>query len=215
MYQEQHIIIRILTHIFDFILLNILWLLTSIPIVTLGAATAALYSVMMSVVEKKEGYIIKDYWKAFCRNFKQSTVVWILLLFLGACLWFDLTLIGVVPGLFRQIGTVVLGAVLIFYFMECIFVFPLIAKFENSTGNMIKNALLIPVSRLPYALMILFMTGTAIIVTFLNQRTIMIGAVIWSAIGVSVLSYANSLLLVKMLAPFMLEENWLFFSWVL
>ena len=207
MYQEQHIIIRILTHIFDFILLNILWLLTSIPIVTLGAATAALYSVMMSVVEKKEGYIIKDYWKAFCRNFKQSTVVWILLLFLGACLWFDLTLIGVVPGLFRQIGTVVLGAVLIFYFMECIFVFPLIANFENSTGNMIKNALLIPVSRLPYALMILFMTGAAIIVTFLNQRTIMIGAVIWSAIGVSVLSYANSLLLVKMLAPFMLEEN--------
>ena len=207
MYQEQHIIIRILTHIFDFILLSILWLLTSIPIVTLGAATAALYSVMMSVVEKKEGYIIKDYWKAFCRNFKQSTVVWILLLFLGACLWFDLTLIGVVPGLFRQIGTVVLGAVLIFYFMECIFVFPLIAKFENSTGNMIKNALLIPVSRLPYALMILFMTGAAIIVTFLNQRTIMIGAVIWSAIGVSVLSYANSLLLVKMLAPFMLEEN--------
>lgn len=207
MYQEQHIIIRILTHIYDFILLNILWLLTSIPIVTLGAATAALYSVMMSVVEKKEGYIIKDYWKAFCRNFKQSTVVWILLLFLGACLWFDLTLIGVVPGLFRQIGTVVLGAVLIFYFMECIFVFPLIAKFENSTGNMIKNALLIPVSRLPYALMILFMTGAAIIVTFLNQRTIMIGAVIWSAIGVSVLSYANSLLLVKMLAPFMLEEN--------
>ena len=71
MYQEQHIIIRILTHIFDFILLNILWLLTSIPIVTLGTATAALYSVMMSVVEKKEGYIIKDYWKAFCRNFKQ------------------------------------------------------------------------------------------------------------------------------------------------
>lgn len=207
MYQEQHIIIRTLTHIFDFILLNILWLLTSIPIVTLGTATAALYSVMMSVVEKKEGYIIKDYWKAFCRNFKQSTVVWILLLFLGACLWFDLTLIGVVPGLFRQIGTVVLGAVLIFYFMECIFVFPLIAKFENSTGNMIKNALLIPVSRLPYALMILFMTGAAIIVTFLNQRTIMIGAVIWSAIGVSVLSYANSLLLVKMLAPFMLEEN--------
>lgn len=207
MYQEQHIIIRILTHIFDFILLNILWLLTSIPIVTLGTATAALYSVMMSVVEKKEGYIIKDYWKAFCRNFKQSTVVWILLLFLGACLWFDLTFIGVVPGLFRQIGTVVLGAVLIFYFMECIFVFPLIAKFENSTGNMIKNALLIPVSRLPYALMILFMTGAAIMVTFLNQMTIMIGAVIWSAIGVSVLSYANSLLLVKMLAPFMLEEN--------
>lgn len=207
MYQEQHIIIQILTHIFDFILLNILWLLTSIPVVTLGAATAALYSVMMSVAEKKEGYIIKDYWKAFCRNFKQSTVVWILLLFLGACLWFDLTFIGVVPGLFRQIGTVVLGAVLIFYFMECIFVFPLIAKFENSTGNMIKNALLIPVSRLPYALMILFMTGAAIMVTFLNQMTIMIGAVIWSAIGVSVLSYANSLLLVKMLAPFMLEEN--------
>lgn len=206
MYQE-HIIIRILTRIFDLILLNILWLLTSIPVVTLGAATAALYSVLLSAAEKKEGYIVRDYWKAFRRNFKQSTIVWLFLLFLGVCLWFDLMLVYTLPGILRQIGAVILGAVFIFYLMECIFVFPLIAKFENSTGNMIKNALLIPVSRLPYALMILFMTGAAIIVTFLNQRTIMIGAVIWSAIGVSVLSYANSLLLVKMLAPFMLEEN--------
>lgn len=76
MYQE-HIIIRILTRIFDLILLNILWLLTSIPVVTLGAATAALYSVLLSAAEKKEGYIVRDYWKAFRRNFKQSTIVWL------------------------------------------------------------------------------------------------------------------------------------------
>ena len=202
MYQEQHIIIRILTHIFDFILLNILWLLTSIPVVTLGAATAALYSVLLSAAEKKEGYIVRDYWKAFRRNFKQSTIVWLFLLFLGVCLWFDLMLVYTLPGILRQIGAVILGAVFIFYLMECIFVFPLIAKFENSTRNMLKNALLIPASRLPYALLILFMTGAVIMVTFLNQMTIMTGAVIWSGIGVSALSYVNSLILVKMLAPY-------------
>lgn len=201
MYQE-HIIIRILTRIFDLILLNILWLFTSIPVVTLGAATAALYSVLMSAAEKKEGYIVRDYWKAFCRNFKQSTVVWLFLLFLGVCLGFDLMLVHTLPGVLRQLGAAILGAVFIFYLMECIFIFPLIAKFENSTGNMLKNALLIPASRLPYALLILFMTGAAVMVTFLNQMTIMTGAVIWSGIGVSVLSYVNSLILVKMLAPF-------------
>ena len=110
MYQE-HIIIRILTRIFDLILLNILWLLTSIPVVTLGAATAALYSVLLSAAEKKEGYIVRDYWKAFRRNFKQMHDCVAFLLFLGVCLWFDLMLVYTLPGILRQIGAVILGAV--------------------------------------------------------------------------------------------------------
>ena len=68
---------------------------------------------------------------------------------------------------------------------------------------MIKNAILIPVSRLPYALPVLLLTGMCLILTFLNQTSILAGAAIWSVIGVSVLTYANSFFIRKVLEPYM------------
>ena len=79
----DNMIIRVLTRIFDFILLNILWVVCSIPIVTMGASTAALYSVMLKITKNQEGYIIKDYFKAFRENFRQGTIVWMILALLG------------------------------------------------------------------------------------------------------------------------------------
>ena len=49
---QEHIIVRLLTRIFDFLLLNVLWVLCSIPVISLGASTTALYSVMLKIVEK-------------------------------------------------------------------------------------------------------------------------------------------------------------------
>ena len=69
---ENHIIIRILIRIFDLIVLNILWLVCSVPIVTIGASTTALYSVMLKVVAGEEGYIMKGFFKAFQVSFRQS-----------------------------------------------------------------------------------------------------------------------------------------------
>lgn len=80
---QEHIIVRLLTRIFDFLLLNVLWVLCSIPVISLGASTTALYSVMLKIVENEEGYIIWDFLKAFKRNFRQSTTVWCILLGIG------------------------------------------------------------------------------------------------------------------------------------
>ena len=85
---------------------------------------------------------------------------------------------------------------------EVVFVFPLIARFDNTTINMLKNAVLIPISRLPYAVFVLGLSGMCVCVTLLNRTTIMIGAVVWSMIGVSLIVYANSLLLRRMFCPY-------------
>ena len=58
-------------------------------------------------------------------------------------------------------------------------------------------------SRLPYALPVLLLTGMCLILTFLNQTSILAGAAIWSVIGVSVLTYANSFFIRKVLEPYM------------
>ena len=79
---------------FDLILLNILWLLCSVPFITIGASTTALYSVTLKMAANEEGYIIRGFWDAFKKSFKQSTLVWLILLAVGAVLGMDIVIIS-------------------------------------------------------------------------------------------------------------------------
>ena len=63
---------RFLTKMADLIILNILYMICCIPIVTIGAASTALYTVSMKAVKNEESYIIRGYFKAFKENFKIS-----------------------------------------------------------------------------------------------------------------------------------------------
>lgn len=195
-----------LTRIFDFILLNVLWLVCSLPVVTIGASTTALYAVMMKVAANEEGYILRGFLDAFRSNLKQSTAVWLILLAVGTVIGIDFMIVRRMPGKLAEVGTVLLGAASFIYMVEVIFVFPLIARFENSTFQMMKNAILIPAVRFPFMALIMLVTGACLVLTFLNTTTILAGAVIWSLIGVSLLTYANSFLLSGMLRPFIEKE---------
>ena len=76
-------IISGMSRIFDMMCLNVLWLVCSLPIFTIGASTTAMYTVMLKVVKNEEGYIVKGFFKAFKENFKKSTIIWLILLVIG------------------------------------------------------------------------------------------------------------------------------------
>lgn len=199
---NDHIIIRVLSRVFDLILLNILWILFSLPLITIGAATTALYSVTLKMVRNEDGYIFREYVNAFKRSFRQSTMIWMLMIFLGSVIGLDYFILKKVPHGIEIIGNTLLSLVWILYLIEVIFVFPLIAKFENTTFSMLKNALLIPVSRLPNTFGVLTVTVLCIVITSLNQTTIMAGAVIWLFIGVALVAFVNSFLIVDIFQPY-------------
>ena len=73
----------------DLILLNILWIVCSIPIVTAGAATTAVYYVTLKLVRDENDGTIKNFFHSFKENFVQSTIIWVILLAAGALLAFD------------------------------------------------------------------------------------------------------------------------------
>ncbi len=198
----DHIAIRALSRLFDLILLNVLWVLFSLPVVTAGASAAALYSVMLKIVANEEGYIVRGFWEAFKSNFKQSTVIWLILLVTGAALGADFVIVSGFTGAPARVGMALLGAAVFLYLTELIFVFPLIARFENTTLEMMKNAVVIPLARLKFMVPVILLTAASLILTFLNQATIMAGAVIWSVIGGALLAFANSFLIREMFKPF-------------
>ena len=203
----DNIIIRVLTRVFDFIVLNVLWVLCSVPIITIGASTTALYSMMLKIVANEEGYIIRGFFEDFKKNFRQSTLVWMILVIPGIILGMDFAILCTAPERVAKIGNVLLGIVALFYLSVVSFVFPLIARFENSTFHMIKNAILIPVSRLPYACLVLFTNIICVVLTFLNQMTIVVGAAIWSVIGVALVVYVDSVFIKSMLKPYVEEQE--------
>ena len=64
----------------DLMILNILWVICSIPIFTMGASTTAVYYVTMKLVRGDDGYTLRNYFKSFKDNFKQATVICLLML---------------------------------------------------------------------------------------------------------------------------------------
>ncbi len=66
-----------LTSIGDCICLSVLWIVFSLPVVTIGASTTALYAAAYHVVRKKEGGLWRVFWDAFRENFKRSTLLWL------------------------------------------------------------------------------------------------------------------------------------------
>ncbi len=134
-----------LTKIVYSVYLNILWLLCCLPIVTAGASTTALYYVTLKMAKNEEGNVTRSFFRSFKENFRQATVIWLILLALGVILGLD----GYVFYHMRfhnavwTIGTAVFTVAVAAYLIVLMYIFPLLARFENTTRAMFRNAIMI------------------------------------------------------------------------
>lgn len=125
--------------------LNILWFICCIPIVTIGASTTALFYVSLKLAKNEEGNITKAFFHSFRENFRQGTVIWLILLAFGLILGLD----GYVlyhlrfEHVFWTLCTAALCVVAAAYAIVLMYIFPLLARFDNTIGAMFKNALFI------------------------------------------------------------------------
>ena len=83
-------IMNFLTIVCDIVILHFLWLLTSLPILTIGASTTALYYTTMKCIRNGQGGVVKMFFKSFKDNFKQATGIGILALAAGFICIFDM-----------------------------------------------------------------------------------------------------------------------------
>ena len=130
--------------------LSILWFICSIPIFTIGASTTALYYTCLKIVRNEEGNVTKTFFKSFKENFRQATVIWLILFAIGSFLAFDfyvlynLRLNTAMPmAAFWTILLAILIGAIIIYLIVLFMIFPLQASVINTTPNMFKNAFLI------------------------------------------------------------------------
>lgn len=172
-FDQDRWLYRCLNRLWDLIVLNILFMLTSLPVITIGASVTALYTVTLKGVRKEDSYIVKSYLEAFKENFKKATVIWMILLAFWIVLLADILIYGKNNSMMVCAG----GIFGVFWLLVTMYVLPLQARFENSVQNMLLNSFLMAVRYWNYTLQLLGISAMipAVTVLLVLKSTDMLG----------------------------------------
>ncbi|MCC3870373.1 YesL family protein [Terrisporobacter mayombei] len=149
---------EILGKITDIVILNLLCIISCLPIVTIGVSITAAYSVAMNMIKDEETYIVKEFIRSFKENFKTSTIVWTIMLIIGGVLLFDFYMSRLVLNeSISKVLQFIFTIISIIYTFTLTYVFPIIYKFENTIKNTMINSALISIQNLPYTVIIVIL----------------------------------------------------------
>lgn len=160
----------------NFFFLNVLWLITSIPVITFFPATAALFAVVRDWVQGKDSGIVSPFFRYFRENLVQSVVVGLLWTAFGAFIWFDFIALSTMSGWLQTLIFWVLVLLTVGYFTTAIYLFPVMVQYRSTWWQVIKNSFLIagafPLTTLPCAVVLLVMA----VLTFVLPATVLFSA---------------------------------------
>ena len=162
---------NIVSRIVDTFVLTFLWFLCSLPILTIGTSGAAFYYAFQKSVREKRGYAWQNFFRSFKSNFKQTVIVWLIMLALYGILALDYLILSALAEEVAMAKTLIniIMIILMLVTLWCLYLFPYIARFENKTGVILKNCLLMAVINLPWSL--------AILLSFLGAISLFIACV--------------------------------------
>lgn len=181
---------RLLSKAADLVVLNLLWIICSLPVITLGASTTAMNYVALKMARGEEGYVARSFFQSFRQNFKKSTVLWGLMAAMGIVLYFDFYFVSHVSSQAARFMTIPLMFIGILLLMTSCYVFWILAWFENSMAKTVKYALMMAIAHLPYTLLIVILTlGPALL---LLAGNLMASSFMDIIIGFSLFAWLNA-----------------------
>lgn len=135
---------RFMDTLLRFVGLNLVYLITLIPNVTIGPARAALYSTMFAYDEHDDIRLVKEYLTRFKREFKQGLAAWVLVAILATAILFGLSFWKAwdTNASYIPLILLVIAAVVVALFAE--YAAPLQARFANTTGRLFSLSAMFP-----------------------------------------------------------------------
>lgn len=181
---------RALSDLMTLVKLNLLTMLCCLPIVTAGAALAAMHYCIMKLQDGEEGYIASMYMREFKANLKEMTPVWMLVLLLAVFFYFDMQMANAGESAGSKVFSVLLYAGIFFLHAICRWIFPLGAKFRNTFFSKVRNALLMAVAHFPRTVLMMAVSAVIPFILMNSMRLIPLAF----CFGLSLPAYLNSFL---------------------
>lgn len=187
----------------DILILNILFVITSIPVVTIGMSLSAMYRVTLRMARKECNYVAKEYFRACREEWKKSTVIWLIMLMSGGVLVFDVT---VGKDMWNALNAAV-GALIFIWGMLFTYVFAVQARFENTVKNIFKNALYMAVRHFPFTVIMMVLNAIPAVCILFGSMTMALATPIYVAAGFTVTARINSIFLNRIFRKYAPEEE--------
>lgn len=186
---------RAMGRVFDLVLLHILWIVCSIPIVTIGASTTALFTVTLKMTKNQESYIVRSYFDAFKSNFIKATKLWMIAAI--SFIWILGSLYICMQGntMLLKIAGIANAAILLMIFLAGLYVFPIQARYENCIIGILKNSVICSLRFLPYSIGMAAVIIIPVLLTGFIEPIFPIMIAVWIFGGSSLIAYAQSCLL--------------------
>lgn len=198
---------QFLSRVCDLMILNLVFVFTSIPVITIGANFTALYYVTLKMIKNDESYIWKSYWKSWRQNFLQATAIWLIFLFIFVFIIFDILIVNQMPGSAIYLKYVFL-VLLFIWGMIVTYLFPVLSRFDNTVKNTIRNSLLMSIRHLPWTVVMLAINILpAIIFIFAPPSMSSLSVFLMFILGFSCVALANSWFFVNKVFPYYMPSK--------
>lgn len=188
-------IIKFLEHFGELFVLNLIFILACIPIITIGASVTALLTMTNKMVRAEDGNIWEGFWKAFRANFKPATILWVISLIYMYVIYIVYMMMIRQGETASNVLTVILGLLLVVFTFIFPLLYPIVARYENTTMNYIKNSLIISVANLKAWFVITVIWFIPIFVFMASPIVFAYIWYLWVLIMCSACAYSTSLIM--------------------
>ena len=190
----------------DVIVSNLLFLLCSIPIVTIGPSMTALYHTMLKIAKGDEGRTWRVFFRAFRKNFLQSLIIWLIILAAALITFADMFYFIQSQSLAGRLMFILSLGVAMLLILFTIYVFPVVAAFEGKLWDQIHNTFVFLSMRPAYTLGIAVLTVMPILMTYMDELLLPLSAFYWFFVGFGLIAYINSHFFFKLFRPFLGDD---------
>lgn len=206
-FSNESILGRFLGKIGDIIILNLLFVICSIPIITIGISYTSMEYAFLKQLREPDAAAGKAFFHSFRRNFRQSTLAWLLILLLLFIFSVDINVFGpsgVMPFAPFYYLFILSGFVLGF---TALYVFPVIAAFQNSLKNLFLQAFFMASKNIPFTLLMCAIVCFPIHLTFLDARYFLVYLTLWIVAGFGLIGYTNAFIFFRIFKPYLGEDE--------
>ncbi len=196
LFHPESPIMQLLSRVGDLIIVNVLFLVCCLPVVTAGASQAALNRVTQSMALDEDGGVVKPFFRAFRDNFKQATLGWIFtavfLVGLGADWMLALSYLTGAALSIAQ-GVCIVAALLVLAVGN--YFFQLIVRYENTLRQHAMNAAILAVVKLPKTVVMTALTLLPLLIALASMKTFVYTLIFWIMLGFACVSFLQASLM--------------------
>lgn len=189
--------IKACTFITNIVLLNVLFVISSLPILTIGAAMTASFSVGMKIVRQEDGRIIHDYWQSFRKNLKQATQLFSLFLVSFALILVDLMVINQMVGFTKIIFSLALIFFSLIVSVLLVFSFGYLSRYQVTIKQLCLNCFYLALRYPVYSITLILLNGLVWLSIISSPVGLLTGIYLVTFGGAALLVVVNSWFLLQ------------------